>query len=282
MDYESLPVGFLTVDYSLGYLGECLPHSPKDLLETITTKITNLPTEASLVICSDMAGRPICLGALGMGDSKGTEIDPKRVAQFALLTNAASVIIIHNHPDSGRGNRLRTALTASKEDWACTINLAKALDLFGIHLNDSIIVNCIWENGMRAPAYYSMRNDKRFTALKKELISNARKEQQNAKLSAITQSQRDRIFSGPNITQNSDMDIEKAQALIREENIINAIKSTVSKDISPDTIQEEYIRTIMDFLKKDHITADEAKRVSTRLGLSPSVIESSILNGFER
>lgn len=85
-----------------------------------------------------------CLGwsKISMGGRKATVVEPSQVLVLALLTNASSVIVAHNHP----GGNLKPSIS----DIHLTKQLYDGLFLIGLQLDDHIILT---KNG-----YYSFRN----------------------------------------------------------------------------------------------------------------------------
>ncbi len=67
-----------------------------------------------------------------VGTIKSTQIDHRRIIKEALMTNATSIILFHNHPS---GNP-----APSVSDINETNKLRKACDIFDISLLDHIIV----------------------------------------------------------------------------------------------------------------------------------------------
>lgn len=68
-------------------------------------------------------------------------VHPREVYKGAILSNAASVIVAHNHPSGDP--------SPSSEDHAVTTRLHQAGELLGIPLLDSLIIGCT--------DYYSIR-----------------------------------------------------------------------------------------------------------------------------
>ena len=69
--------------------------------------------------------------AVGILDS--APVHPREIFKSAILANASSIIMVHNHPSGD--------VTPSKDDDATTNRLADAGRLLGIELLDSIIIN---------------------------------------------------------------------------------------------------------------------------------------------
>ena len=174
MDYEALPLGFLTINDDVALMGEEAASSPIKALEALAKTMKNSAKEASFVLCLDVGSRPICAGVVAYGDNKNVTAGVKEICQFALLTNADSVILVHNHPSYGKD---RSSLAASKDDYNATFEVMKALSLFGIHLTDHIITNSKWmkyehlgaTRDVKIPAFYSMRSDRKFLAMQKSV-----------------------------------------------------------------------------------------------------------------
>ena len=75
-----------------------------------------------------------CLGwhKVSSGGKAATVVDISKVVSLALLGNACSITIAHNHPSGG--------LKESKADIRITRRISDALQLLGIQLNDHIIL----------------------------------------------------------------------------------------------------------------------------------------------
>lgn len=80
----------------------------------------------------DAQGRPISYHIAGIGSVSTVHFSIANVFKVALLQNAVSVLLCHNHPG---GNR-----TPSNEDCAATKELVKVGKLIGIRVLDHIIL----------------------------------------------------------------------------------------------------------------------------------------------
>lgn len=85
------------------------------------------------VICLDTKGRPTHYSTIYKGTVNHIVISPKDILKVALLSNATSVIIGHNHPS--------TDLTPSPHDIETTRNIQKACKSVDINLLDHLIIN---------------------------------------------------------------------------------------------------------------------------------------------
>jgi DNA repair protein RadC len=74
----------------------------------------------------------ICLDQIAVGSLTAAIVHPREVFASVLLSAAAAVIFVHNHPS---GNP-----TASREDLALHERLKKAGDLLGIRVLDGVII----------------------------------------------------------------------------------------------------------------------------------------------
>ena len=84
------------------------------------------------ILCLNSAGRVTDVRILSTGTVNQAPVYPREVAKAALLSNAVSVILFHNHP-SGQ-------CLPSAEDLALTRNLGEALRPLDIGLHDHLIL----------------------------------------------------------------------------------------------------------------------------------------------
>ena len=102
-----------------------------------------LPNEHIWEICLNSRLNVVGLFEVGIGATSYCVTDIAGVARNALLTGAAGVVLVHNHPS---GN-----LEASNDDVAMTKRVRDGLELLGIQLQDHLIVS--------NKGYVSMRED---------------------------------------------------------------------------------------------------------------------------
>ena len=84
------------------------------------------------VILLTNANQVIAISEVSIGSTKGVCTNYKEVAQLGLLTNAAGIIIAHNHPSG--------TLKPSQNDHKITQGLKKVLEIIHIKLLDHIIL----------------------------------------------------------------------------------------------------------------------------------------------
>jgi len=94
------------------------------------------------IICLDTRNMPTHFSIIYKGTTNYISISPKDILKVALLSNATSIIIGHNHPS--------TDVSPSENDLVTTRNIAKACNSVDIKLLDHLIINSIG-------GYYSIR-----------------------------------------------------------------------------------------------------------------------------
>lgn len=98
------------------------------------------------------------MNIVSVGALNYAQVHPREVMKSAILSNAASIMVVHNHPS---GN-----LTPSKEDILLTDRLQQVGDLLRIPLMDHIITGKNYE-------YYSIREQMDYRASPAELTDDA-------------------------------------------------------------------------------------------------------------
>ncbi len=88
--------------------------------------------EVVMLLCLDAKRKPIACQLINEGSVNSTEISVRKVMEAALLHNATTVILAHNHPSG--------IALPSGEDVVTTRRIAVALDAVGIPLADHIVV----------------------------------------------------------------------------------------------------------------------------------------------
>lgn len=91
----------------------------------------------------DTKNRIICYDTVSIGSLSSSIVHPREVFKAALLSSAAAILFMHNHP-SGETN-------PSREDFEITKRLKEAGDLLGIRVLDHLIIG---EQG-----FYSFANN---------------------------------------------------------------------------------------------------------------------------
>ena len=95
-------------------------------------RIHEEPEEYMYMICMNVKNRVIGVFEVSHGTVNASLVTPREVFQKALLANAVSIILMHNHPSGD--------CTASREDIDITKRLAEAGKLLGVEVLDHIII----------------------------------------------------------------------------------------------------------------------------------------------
>ena len=88
--------------------------------------------EEFLVLLLDNAKQCLGWSKISSGGATATIVDPAAVLRVALVTNAQSIILAHNHPS---GN-----LDASRADIELTDRIVKAGKMLGVEVSDHILL----------------------------------------------------------------------------------------------------------------------------------------------
>lgn len=106
--------------------------SPEDISERYGPELRDLKQEQFMVVCLSSANKIIRDRIITKGLLNSSLTHPREVFREAILENAASVILLHNHPS---GN-----LEPSREDIAVTKQIVEAGKIIGIAVHDHIII----------------------------------------------------------------------------------------------------------------------------------------------
>jgi len=116
--------------------------SPMDAVGFMRRIVTDDAREHFVAIYLDGRHRPIAHSIVSVGTATASLVHPREVFQPAVLAGACAVIVGHNHPSGDP--------SPSSEDRDVTRRLAKAGELVGIRLLDSLV----WA---RAGAFVSLQ-----------------------------------------------------------------------------------------------------------------------------
>lgn len=104
----------------------------RDVYERLLEFMWNLPHEEFWMVSLSRSNRVISIDKVGEGGLSATVADPKKVFRIALVNNAASIIVAHNHPS---GN-----LEPSNEDNQLTKRLVQSGQMLECPVLDHVIV----------------------------------------------------------------------------------------------------------------------------------------------
>jgi DNA repair protein RadC len=105
---------------------------PSDCVELLRTYMDGVDREVFVAVALDTKKQPTAIQTISMGTLNSTPVHPREVFKMAILANADSLIIAHNHP-SGNAR-------PSKADVTTTERIKECGELLGISLIDHIIV----------------------------------------------------------------------------------------------------------------------------------------------
>ena len=106
--------------------------NPIAAVELLGKQLCDMDREVLCVINLKANGVPINCNFVSMGAVDQTVAHPRELFKSAILSNASSLLLLHNHPS---GN-----LNPSKEDCMLTDRMLKLSELIGIPLVDHVIV----------------------------------------------------------------------------------------------------------------------------------------------
>jgi DNA repair protein RadC len=105
---------------------------PADAYEILNMYLQGADRENLVVVMLDIKNKIIGINTVGIGVLGSCPVHPREVFKPAILSNAAGIIIAHNHP-SGDPN-------PSQDDMQMTQRIDEAGKLLGIKLVDHVIV----------------------------------------------------------------------------------------------------------------------------------------------
>ena len=108
--------------------------SPQDVVDVGKgfMRIHEEPEEYMYMICMNTKNKIVGVFEISHGSVNASIVTPREVFQKALLANAVSIILMHNHPSGD--------CTASREDVEITKRLVEAGKIVGVEVLDHIIV----------------------------------------------------------------------------------------------------------------------------------------------
>ena len=104
-----------------------------DAYELVKEELVNADREMFLSVMLTVKNDLIGVETVSIGSIHATIITPRDVFKSAILANAVSIILCHNHPSGD--------LTPSDNDMEITKHLVEAGDLLGIKVLDHLIVS---------------------------------------------------------------------------------------------------------------------------------------------
>lgn len=114
------------------YLSDHEIRTPKNAIDLLSSELAEMAVEKVMALFLNSKGKPICCQTVGVGSVNQCFLSVQNIAKMALLVNAGSVILLHNHPSNN--------CIPSPEDIRMTRSVKDALNLLEITLHDHIIV----------------------------------------------------------------------------------------------------------------------------------------------
>lgn len=106
--------------------------SPHDCVGLVELCIDDSDREAFIAIALDTKNQPIAVQTISIGTLNSSLVHPREVFKMAILSNAAGIIIAHNHPSG--------ISIPSNEDIIITKRLSEAGNILGIEVLDHLII----------------------------------------------------------------------------------------------------------------------------------------------
>lgn len=106
--------------------------SPEDASVLLKQFLGEVDREYFIVLCLDTKNQPTAINVCHIGSLNASIVHPREVLKPAIISNAASIIVAHNHPSNDP--------TPSSEDIEVTKRLAEAGKVIGVELLDHVIV----------------------------------------------------------------------------------------------------------------------------------------------
>jgi DNA repair protein RadC len=135
MELHTERIQILAGDEGLDLLRRGVLKTRNDVLAALTRAIMrhmDQDREHVFVFCLDPNEKLLGYQHIATGGPFGVEVHPSLVFKPAILFNASSVVVVHNHPSGEAGY--------SREDLKLTTTLMDAGRLLAIHLADHLIV----------------------------------------------------------------------------------------------------------------------------------------------
>ena len=106
--------------------------SPKEVYKIIAEYLKGVDREHLVLITLDTKNVITSITTISIGSLNTSIVHPREVFKTAILSNAASIILAHNHPSGDS--------TPSKEDINITDRIRESGKILGIDLLDHLII----------------------------------------------------------------------------------------------------------------------------------------------
>lgn len=130
--YQLEEVGIRLIKESTFYSENPLS-TPESVVNEMKEVLAEMDREVMLVLNLTTKSRVMNYSKISIGSINQTIVSAREVFKTAILSNASTLILMHNHPSGD--------MTPSSEDIAITKRMVKAGELLGIQVLDHIIVS---------------------------------------------------------------------------------------------------------------------------------------------
>ena len=113
-------------------LSEIPIDGPEAAVKVMADLLKDYDREVVAIVNMQSDGRPINMNIVSMGALDQSIAHPREILKSTILSNAASIMLVHNHPSN--------KLTPSADDIATTARIKQLCDLVGVRFTDHIIV----------------------------------------------------------------------------------------------------------------------------------------------
>lgn len=107
---------------------------PTDAVQMLNKFLEGADREKFCLLCLNTKNEPTCIATVSIGTLSSTQIHAREVFKTAITSNAAAVLLCHNHPSGDP--------EPSREDEEVTKRLVEAGQVLGIEVLDHIILGC--------------------------------------------------------------------------------------------------------------------------------------------
>jgi DNA repair protein RadC len=126
--YESIKI----TEAASQYINKTTPLSSSTLVADMFSFLHHETKEHFIALHLNSKNRLLCLEIVSTGSLNASIVHPKEVYKSALLSSAAAIVFVHNHPSGDPA--------PSREDIELTSRLREASELLGIRLLDHVII----------------------------------------------------------------------------------------------------------------------------------------------
>ena len=105
---------------------------PRDIVDLGKKFLDELDSEELIVACLNAKNEVNSVNVVSVGSLSSSIVHPREVFKTAILSNAASIVMIHNHPSGD--------VTPSKEDKEITLRIKESGTILEICLLNQIII----------------------------------------------------------------------------------------------------------------------------------------------